>query len=356
VRRSVIAGSGSEIAPNCVTNDMLAGIMDTSDHWIRERTGVETRYFVSPGKATTDLAEAAARRALDQAGVTAGDLDLIVFATMTPDRYFPGCGALLQARLGCRRVPSFDLRQQCTGFLYGLQLADAHIQAGMATHVLVVGAETHSGFMPWGPGSWARLSGQPDAPLAEGEHDNNTRFRHLTVLFGDAAGAVVVKAADGEANGSGVIDHVLYADGADADKLCVPGVGFRHRPYVDAGQVDRCEYVPVMHGAHVFKLATTHMAEAAREVLARNHLALDDVSMVLMHQANLRINEYVQRMLAIPPSKVLHNIQRYGNTTAATIPLLWDECVRTGRLKSGDLALMVAFGAGMTWGAALVRA
>jgi 3-oxoacyl-[acyl-carrier-protein] synthase-3 len=355
VGRSVIVGSGTEIAPNCVTNDMLAGIMDTSDHWIRERTGVETRYFVSPGQATTDLAEAASRRALERAGLAAGDLDLLVFATMTPDRYFPGCGALLQARLGCRQIPSYDLRQQCTGFLYGLQLADAHVRAGMARHVLVVGAETHSGFMPWGPGSWARLSGQPDAPLADGEHDNNTRFRHLTVLFGDAAGAVIVSAAVGETGGSGLIDHLLHADGSDAEKLCVPGVGFRHRPYVDAGQVERCEYVPVMHGAHVFKLATTHMAEAARQILARNHLTLDDVRMVLMHQANLRINEYVQKALGLPDSKVLHNIQRYGNTTAATIPLLWDEVVRSGRVQTGDLVLMVAFGAGMTWGACLAR-
>jgi 3-oxoacyl-[acyl-carrier-protein] synthase-3 len=352
----MIVGSGTEIAPNLVTNDMLAAIMDTSDHWIRERTGVETRYFVSPGNATTDLAEAAATRALEHAGVDAASLDLLVFATMTPDRYFPGCGALLQARLGCRRIPAYDLRQQCTGFLYGLQLADAHIRSGMARRALVVGAETHSGFMPWGPGSWARLSGSPDAPLADSEHDNNTKFRHLTVLFGDAAGAVVVAATDGAAGGRGVIDHILYADGADADKLCVPGVGFRHRPYVDAGQVERCEYVPVMHGAHVFKLATTRMADVAREILTRNHLSMDDVSMVLMHQANLRINEYVQKSLAIPDAKVLHNIQRYGNTTAATIPLLWDECVRTGRLKPGDLALMVAFGAGMTWGAALARA
>jgi 3-oxoacyl-[acyl-carrier-protein] synthase-3 len=349
----VIAGTGAEIAPNLVDNLMLASIMDTSDEWIRERTGVETRYFVSPGTSTSDLAEQASRRALDTAGVKAEDIDLVAFATMTPDRFFPGTGTALQARLGLRRVPCFDLRQQCSGFLYGLQLADAHIRAGLVRTALVVGAETHSGFMPWREGSWARLSGSPDAPLAEGEYENNTKFRHLTVLFGDAGAAAVVTAAEG--GDRGLIDHLLCADGAEADKLCVPGVGFRHRPYVDAGQIERCEYVPIMDGRYVFKMATTRMIEVARAVLDRNGFTLDDVRMVLMHQANLRINEYVQKALALPDSKVLHNIQRYGNTTAATIPLLWDEAVRTGRLRPGDLVLMVAFGAGMTWGATLAR-
>jgi 3-oxoacyl-[acyl-carrier-protein] synthase-3 len=352
--RSVFVGSGSEIAPHRVTNDMLARIMDTSDEWIRERTGVESRYYVRPGTATSDLAEAAARRALEQAGLTAADLDLIVFATMTPDRFFPGCGGILQHRLGARPVPCFDLRQQCSGFLYGLQLADLHLRQGLARTALVVGAETHSGFMPWKAGSWARLNGELDAPLEEGEWEVNTRTRHLTVLFGDAAGAVVLRAADDA--GRGVIDTMLFADGGEHDKLCVPGVGFRHRPYVDAGQVERAEFVPVMDGRHVFRMATTRMAEVSQALLQRNGLTLDDVSMVLMHQANKRINEYVQKALGIPDAKVLHNIHKYANTTAGTIPLLWDECVREGRVGPGDLVLMVAFGAGMTWGAALVRA
>ena len=351
---SVIVGSGSEIAPHLVTNEMLGRIMETNDAWIRERTGVEARYFVHPGTTTTDLAEAAARRACDHAGVAAQDLDLIVFATMTPDYLFPGCGGMLQHRLGIRPVPCFDLRQQCSGFLYGLQLADLHIRSGLAKTVLLVGAEVHSGFMPWRAGSWARLNGQLDAPLEDGEWDVNTRTRHLTVLFGDAAAAVVLK-ADGEA-GRGIIDTMLFADGADADKLCVPGVGFRHRPYVDAGQVERAEYVPIMDGRHVFRTATTRMGEVTHAILERNGLEVKDVSMVLMHQANRRINEYVQKHLGLPDSKVIHNIQKYANTTAGTIPLLWDEAVRTDRIRPGDLVLMVAFGAGMTWGAALVRA
>ena len=352
--RSVIVGSGSEIAPNLVTNDMLARIMDTSDAWIRERTGVETRFFVNPGTSTSDLGVLAAQKAMDAAEVAPRDIDLVAFATMTPDHYFPGCGGILQSRLGIPPVPCFDLRQQCTGFLYGLQLIDAHVRAGIARTALLVGAAVHSGFRPWRAGSWARLSGDCEAPLAEGEWEVNTRTRHLTVLFGDAAGAVVVRAA--ESGTRGVIDHVLYADGTDAEKLCVPGVGFRHRPYVDAGQVERCEFVPVMDGRYVFKMATTRMAEVAETILARNGLSVADVGMVLMHQANKRINEFVQKMLGIPDSKVIHNIHKYGNTTAGTIPLLWDEATRLGRINPGDLVLMVGFGAGMTWGATLVRA
>ncbi len=353
--RALITGSGSEIAPNLVTNDMLARIMDTSDAWIRERTGVETRYYVDAGTSTTDLAVPAATRAIEAAGITGTDIDLVVFATMTPDYFFPGCGGLLQSRLGLRTVPCFDLRQQCSGFLYGLQLVDAHIRAGLATTALLVGAEVHSGFMPWKAASLARLLRDEAVTIPPEEWEVNTRTRHLTVLFGDAAAAVVVRAAE-EGSGRGIIDQLLGADGTDAEKLCVPGVGFRRRPYVDAEQIERCEFVPSMDGRYVFKMATTKMAEIAQEVLRRNGLGIGDLSLVLMHQANKRINEYVQKMLGIPDGKVIHNVQKYANTTAATIPLLWDEAVRTGRLTPGDLVLMVGFGAGMTWGATLVRA
>jgi 3-oxoacyl-[acyl-carrier-protein] synthase-3 len=354
--RSVIIGSGSEIAPNLVTNEMLGRIMDTNDEWIRERTGVESRYFVNPGTTTSELGERAARRALDQAGLGPADIDVIVFATMTPDYFFPGCGGLLAHRLGMRPTPAFDIRQQCSGFLYGLQLADAHIRSGMAKRVLLVGAEVHSGFMPWREGSWARLRGDVDAPLADGEWDMNTATRDRTVLFGDAGAAVVLEAREDTDPPRGVLDTTLFADGGDAEKLCVPGVGFRHRPYVDAAMVDRADYVPVMEGRHVFRMATSKMSEVAKAILARNHLGIDDLSMVLMHQANKRINEFTQRHLGIPDTKVAHNVQKYANTTAGTIPLLWDECARDGRIRPGDLVLMVAFGAGMTWGAALVRA
>lgn len=363
MRRSVIVGSGSEIPPNEVTNDMLARIMDTSDAWIRERSGVQTRCFVDPGTATSDLAVAAAERALEMAGVTKEEIDLVVFATMTPDHYFPGTGGILQTKLGLRSIPCFDIRQQCVGFLFGLQLVDAQIRAGLARTVLLIGAEVHTGFMTFLTEQADYLFGRSDQPPTREQFEWNSQFRHLTVLFGDAGAAVVVKAQEEDEAGDGaggvqrgVIDSVLHTDGRDHDKLYVPGVGFRHRPYVDAEQLRTGQHIPVMEGRYVFKMATTMMMEVAREVMERNDVTVGDLSMVLMHQANKRINEFVQKGLGIPPDKVLHNIHKYGNTTAATIPLLWDECVRGGRLQPGDLVLLVAFGAGMNWGATLVRA
>ena len=352
--RAVIVGSGSEIPPTVVTNQMLSRIMDTTDEWIRERSGVETRYYVEPGTATSDLGVAAARRALEAASVEPSEVDMVVFATMTPDHFFPGSGPLLQAKLGLRNVPCFDIRQQCVGFLYGLQLVDAHVRAGLARTVLLVGAEVHSGFMPYSAANWEYLYARADVPPTPAEHEWNSRFRHLTVLFGDAGAAVVVRA---EEDGSrGVIDQILGTDGADYDKLYVPGTGFKHRPYTDPAQFARGDHIPVMDGRYVFKLATTRMVEVAQQILERNRMAIDDVSLVLMHQANRRINEYCQKVLGIPDDKMIHNIHKYGNTTAATIPLLWDEAARAGRLRKGDLALLVAFGAGMSWGATLIRA
>jgi len=352
--RSVILGSGSFIPSNEVTNDMLARIMDTSDEWTRERSGIETRYYADPGVAASDLGLYAAEEALAQAKVGKEDIDLIIFATMTPDHYFPGSGGLLQAKMGIRNIPCFDVRQQCAGFLYGLQLACAHIQSGMATTVLLVGAEVHTGFMPWTKANYDYLYGRTDVPPTPEELAWNSRFRHLTVLFGDAAAAVVVQASND--TDRGVIDSILHTDGTDYKKLYVPGVGSKHRPYVDPTQFGRGDHVPVMDGRFVFKAATSLMTEVSKEILDRNAYKVDDLAMVLMHQANRRINEHVQKMLAIPEQKVLHNIHKYGNTTAATIPLLWNECVRTGRIRPGDLVLMVAFGAGMNWGATLLRA
>jgi 3-oxoacyl-[acyl-carrier-protein] synthase III len=355
MNRAVIIGSGSEIPPHRVTNDMLARIMDTSDEWIRERSGVETRYYVNPGTATSDLGVAAARKALAMASVAPEEVDLVIFATMTPDHYFPGAGSLLQKKLGLRNVPCFDIRQQCVGFLYGMQLADAHIRSGFARTVLLIGAEIHTGFMPFTPDNWDYLYGQGDVPPTPEEFARNTRFRGLTVLFGDAGAAVVIRATE-ESAGRGVIDSILCTDGADYDKLYVPGTGFNRRPYIDAGQLERGDHIPVMDGRYVFKMATTQMADVASTVLAKNGATVADLKMVLMHQANQRINEYVQNLLQIPAEKVLHNIHKYGNTTAATVPLLWDECAREGKIRPGDLVLMVAFGAGMHWGATLLRA
>lgn len=352
--RSIIIGSGSEIPPHRVTNDTLARIMDTSDAWIRERSGVEARHYVTAGVGSAELGIAAARRALAQASVEPGEVDLVVFATMTPDYFFPGNGSLLQKELGLNHIPCFDIRQQCVGFLYALQLADAHIRSGLAKTVLLAASEVHTPFMPYSAANWDLIEGRSQTEATKDEREWNSRFRHLTVLFGDGGAAVVLRVAtDGD---RGVLDHDLHTNGADYDKLYVPGTGFKRRPYIDPEQIARGEHIPVMDGRHVFRLATTSMIESARDILKRNGLTIDDVSMVLMHQANKRINEYCQQVLGIPDHKVLHNIERYGNTTAATIPLLWDEAVRAGRIVPGDLVLMVAFGAGMNWGATLVRA
>jgi 3-oxoacyl-[acyl-carrier-protein] synthase III len=351
--RAVIAGSGSEIPPTRVTNAMLARVMDTSDEWIRERSGVEARHYVERGVGTSDLGVAAARRALEAARVSPADVDLVVFATMTPDHFFPGSGALLQAKLGLRDIPCFDIRQQCVGFLYGLQLADAHVRAGLARTVLLVGAEIHTGFMPWTAANWEYMLGRGDVPPTPEELAWNTKFRHLTVLFGDAGAAVVLRATDEPRRG--IVDSLLRTNGTEYQRLYVPGTGFKQRPYTDPGQFARGEHIPVMDGRAVFKMATTNMIAVAQEVLARNEVAVEDLSLVLMHQANMRINEYCQKALGVPDAKVLHNIERYGNTTAATIPLLWDEAARAGRVGAGDLVLLIAFGAGMSWGATLVR-
>ncbi len=352
--RAVIVGSGSEIAPTRVTNAQMARIMDTSDEWIRERSGVEQRYFATPEIATSDLGVAAARKALERAGVGGDEIDMVVFATMTPDHYFPGCGTLLQAKLGLPPVACFDIRQQCSGFLYGLQLADAQIRAGQARTVLLVGAEVHIGFMPWTRENFEYAIGASEVPPTPEEWAWNSRFRHLVVLFGDAGAAVVLRAAaDGE---RGVLGHELHGAGADYDKLYVPGTGFKHRPYTDPEQFRRGDHIPVMDGRYVFKMATTRMVEVARSVLQKHGLQPEQLKLVLMHQANKRINEYCAKALGLREEQVPHNIHKYGNTTAATIPLLWDECAREGRLQPGDLVLMIAFGAGMTWGASLVRA
>ena len=272
---------------------MLATIMETSDEWIRERSGVEVRQWVERGTSTLALSIPAARQAIESAGLTPADIDMVVYATMTPDYYMPGNGCLLQAALGLRSVPCFDIRQQCSGFVYGLQLADAHVRSGLAKHVLLVGAEVHSAFMPFGEASWARLAGAVDTPIPQDEWDFNTQNRHLEVLFGDGAAAVIVQAFDGE--GRGVIDHLIGADGTDFNRLYIPGAGTRNRPYIDRALLDRNEQWPQMDGRYVFKMATTKMAEAAQQILARNGVRPDDLSLVLMHQANRRINEYVQK-------------------------------------------------------------
>jgi 3-oxoacyl-[acyl-carrier-protein] synthase III len=349
--QSQIIGSGFVTGENLVTNDQLAQVMDTSDAWIRERSGVETRYYVEQGTATSDLGVGAAKKALEDAGVAKEEVDYIVFATMTPDHYFPGCGGILQDKMGMAHIPALDIRQQCTGFIYGLQVSDALLKAGQARTVLLVGAEVHSGFMPWK--AWDFLFGRGGEPPTQEEKAVVTRFRDRTVLFGDAGGAVVLRAGEGE---RGILGFQLHSDGANFKDLYVPGVGFAHRPFVDEEQVREWRHVPEMNGRAVFKLAVSRMPQAVRELCAKQHLTVGDIDLLIAHQANLRISEGVQKALGLPDERVYNNIQKYGNTTAATIPIALDECRKSGRIKSGQLVCFVGLGSGFHWGAALMRA
>ena len=349
--RTQIIGSGFVTGEHLVTNDQLARIMDTSDAWIRERSGVESRYYVEGGTATSDLGLGAAKKALEDAGVAKEEIDYIVFATMTPDHYFPGCGGILQQKLGIGHVPALDIRQQCTGFIYGLQVSDALIKAGEARTLLLVGAEVHTGFMPWT--NWDYLFGRSDEAPSEEEKALITRFRDRTVLFGDAAGAVVLRAVEGE---RGILGFQVHSDGANVKDLYVPGVGFSHRPFVDHAQVQEWRHVPEMNGRAVFKLAVSRMPQVVRELCAKQHMTVGDIDLLIAHQANLRINEAVQKALGLPDDRVYNNIQKYGNTTAATIPIALDECRKSGRIQPGKMVCFVGLGSGFHWGAALMRA
>ncbi len=349
--RTRVVGTGFVTGEHRVTTEDLARMMDTSDEWIRARSGVEERYYVEKGTTTTDLGLGAAKKALADAGVPPGDLDYIVFATMTPDYFFPGCGGLLQHRLGIGHVPALDIRQQCTGFIYGLQVCDALVRSGQARTVLLVGAEVHTGFMPWT--QWDYLFGRGGQPPSEVEKAWNSRFRDRTVLFGDAGGAVVLRGEEGE---RGLIGFKLHSDGENFESLYVPACGFAQRPYVTDRDYQEGRHIPEMNGRQVFKLAVTRMPEVVREVCAASGLRVQDIDLLIAHQANLRINEMVQRALELPDEKIFNNIQRYGNTTAATIPIALDEARKAGRVKDNDLVCFVGLGAGFHWGAALMRA
>ena len=351
--RSVITGTGIGVPPNIVTNAALAGIMDTSDEWIRTRSGIQERRYAEPGQGSTDLGVMAAPAAIAKAGLGMGDLDAVVFATMTPDYLLPGNGPLLQAALGLRtNLPTFDLRQQCSGFLYGLELADLLIQSGRYRRVLLVGAEAHTPFMPWHLG-WDTLIGRSTREVTEAEKAENTLSRDRTVLFGDGAGAMVIEAREGEA---GLLKTRLFTDGSGAGVLTMTGVSFKRRPFVTAEQIHAGDTIPVMSGKEVFKAAVTLMPQAVRQVCAEAGLAVEALDLVLVHQANLRIIEGVQKALGLPPEKVPHNIERYGNTTAATLPILFHECLEDGRIQPGMRVAFTALGSGLHWGAALYQA
>ena len=346
---TIALGSGMALGEHEVKNADLGRVCDTSDDWIRERTGIDTRYYVAEGTSTSDLGVRAARAAIADAQLEPRDIDYVIFATMTPDYYFPGSGVILQHKLGLGSVPTLDIRQQCTGFIYGLQVADALLKAGVAKKVLLVGSEVHSGFMPWK--DHGVVFGTSTAKVSDEERAFNTRYRDRTVLFGDAAGAVVL-ARDNEPHG--LVDCVMHSDGQFAEKLYVPS-GFKWRPYITEAMVKEGRHIPEMDGQRVFRHALAKLPEVVHEVLRRNGLTLADVTLLLAHQANLRLNEAVQKALGLPDERVYNNIQRYGNTTAATIPISYHECRHNGRIARGDLVCFVALGAGFHWGAALMR-
>jgi 3-oxoacyl-[acyl-carrier-protein] synthase-3 len=331
---------------------MLGRVMETNDDWIRERSGIRSRTYTEPGFGSSDLGAAAAKQALEHAGIAAQEIDYLVMATMTPDHYFPGSATLVQAKLGIDPLPALDLRQQCAGFAYGLQMVDILIKSGTARTVLLVGADNHSSLLPYSKRTWEVLYG--DGELGEEDFAWNTRFRHLSVLFGDGGGAMVFQASTAD-DGRGILGHALYGDGNHKEILYVPGVGSAYRPWVDAEMLARGDGVPHMDGRSVFKLAVTNMPRVTRQVLKEQGYTLDDLDLLIMHQANLRINEASQKFLKLPAQKVHNNIQKYGNTTSATLPLCFFEAQQAGKAPEGSLVAFTALGAGLHYGSVLMR-
>ena len=351
--RSVITGSGIGVPTNVVPNERLTHIMDTSDEWIRTRSGVVERRYADPGQGSAELGMIAAEAALAAAGRAPADIDAIIFATMTPDFYFPGNGPVVQAKMGFpESMPTFDIRQQCSGFLYGFELADTLIQSGKYTRLLLIGADVHTPLMPWEKG-WDTTIGRDQRDVTPEEYAFNTSIRDRAVLFGDGAGAMVIERSE---NGDrGFIASKLFTDGSNIEALYMRG-GTHRRPWVTPENVAAGDLIPDMDGREVFKQALSRMPEAVRAVCEAAGVAVSDINMLIIHQANLRIVEGVGKQLGLPPERVPHNIERYGNTTAGTLPILYHECVADGRIKPGMLLCFTALGSGLHWGAALYRA
>ncbi len=341
VPNAYISGTGFYVPPRVVTNnDLVAMGVDTTHDWIVQRTGLEARRFADEGVGTSDLALPAARDAIAAAGLQPRDIDMIVFATLSPEMAFPGSGVLLQQKLGLCDGPdpkfcgALDVRNQCSGFLYGLSVGTSMVKSGAAKHVLVVGAETHSAAI-----------------------DLSTKGRTVSSLFGDGAGAVVVSATDEDRGVRGVW---LGADGRFAETLCQKVWDIRKRPFIPVnaegvGQVQPDHIWAQMDGRTVFKHAVEKMCLALMQACWQTNVEPKDIDLFCFHQANMRINQYVANQLGLPEDKVVHNIDRYGNTTAATIPILLAEAERAGRVKRGTKVAMVAFGSGFTWGSSIVE-
>jgi 3-oxoacyl-[acyl-carrier-protein] synthase-3 len=345
--RSVIAGIGMYVPKNVITNQALTQYMDTSDEWIQERTGIkERRYADRTKETTTTMGVEAAKIAIERAGITANDVDFIIFATLSPDYYFPGCGVLLQRAMQMKEVGALDVRNQCSGFIYALSIADQFIKAGMYKNILVVGSEKHSFGL-----------------------DMSTRGRHVSVIFGDGAGAVVLQPTEDE--NRGILSTHLHSDGADAEALAMYNPG-THANYWKEGLADfdesvisdmfvsiemvkKEQFYPNMDGQAVFKKAVVKFPEVIMEALNKNNYTPADLKLLVPHQANLRISQFVQQKLKLRDDQVYNNIQRYGNTTAASIPIALCEAWQEGRIEKGDLVCLAAFGSGFTWASALLR-
>jgi len=322
--RSRISGTGSYVPDRILSNADLERMVATSDAWITERTGIRERRIAAPGQACSDLGTEAARRALKAAGISAADLDFILVGTCTPDQPLPSTACLIQAQLNATRAAACDVSAACCGFVYALSVGDAFVRTGSG-HVLVIGSEVMSAIMDWSD-------------------------RSTCILFGDGAGAVVLSPSDGDC---GILSTSLHSDGCLADLICVPGGGSRMPPS-EKMLSEGAQYLK-MKGNETYKVAIKTLEDTARETMAANGMSIDDVDVYVPHQANVRIIRAVAERLKLPMEKVFLNLDRYGNTSAASIPLALDEAVQTGRVKSGDVVLLGAFGGGLTWASALIR-
>ena len=330
---SKIIGLGYYVPDNIVTNDDLSKLMDTSDEWIQERTGIEERRWIKEGTDDTSavMGAKAARIAIERAGLTKDDIDFIVFATLSPDHYFPGCGVQIQDLLEMPTIGAVDIRNQCSGFVYGLSVADQFIKTGMYKNVLVIGAEYHSNGL-----------------------DKTTRGRGVTVIFGDGAGACVLSRE--EDPNKGILSTHLHSEGKYADKLTVASPSIAHWvPEIIASKGEDISYFPFMDGTFVFKHAVVRFSEVIMEGLAKNNLKKEDIDMLIPHQANLRISQFIQKKFGLRDDQIFNNIMKLGNTTAASVVIALTEAWELGKIKEDDIVVLAAFGSGFTWASAVIR-
>lgn len=330
---SKIIGLGYYVPDNVVTNDDLSKIMDTTDEWIQERTGIQERRWIKEGSNDTSavMGAKAARIAIDRAGLTKDDIDFIVFATLSPDYYFPGCGVLIQDLLDMPTVGALDVRNQCSGFVYALSVADQFIKTGMYKNILVIGAEYHSNGL-----------------------DKTTRGRGVTVIFGDGAGACVLSRE--KDNTKGILSSHLHSEGKYAEKLIVASPSIAHWvPEILEAKEEDLSYYPYMDGTFVFKHAVVRFSEVIMEALKKNNLKKEDIDMLIPHQANLRIAQFIQKKFGLRDDQVFNNIIKYGNTTAASVIIALTEAWEKGKINEGDIVVLAAFGSGFTWASAIIK-